>query len=383
MLTICLSAQQTDQLLLETKGKNILTKEWSVSNGLISNSIGKIGKTKQGFLFICTFNGISFFDGKNFQNYNSTNVPALKTNIIADYCIDKDSTFWIATYRGIVAFKDNDFFVPDKLQELESTNIQSIDIDKNGTLWIGSVANGLFKYANGQLEKVKEIVSLEKSIVSLVYSDNEGNTWIGTESGLLYRYDGKKYTRIFHDRVENSISSAARDKKGNYYFGTRNGLFRYENDTIVKLAYEINFINDITVDDSDKLWLSTNSGIFIYDSNTKELTPFCPNEEWANQIIQTIYFDYDGNIWIGTYRKGVLQVRIGGFQNYPMNQHGISEVPSALIEVNDTTIWIGTDEGNIYSLTHSGYKKVKLKTNLNNSRIKSIFIDSKKNTWGL
>jgi signal transduction histidine kinase/ligand-binding sensor domain-containing protein len=222
---------------------------------------------------------------------------------------------------------------------------------------------------------------LEKSIVSLVYSDNEGSTWIGTESGLLYRYAGNKYTQIFHDRIENSMLSAAQDKNGNYYFGTRNGLFKYANDTIVELGYQINSINDITVDANDKLWLSTNSGIFIYNPGSKELKHFRQNEEWANQIIQTIYFDFDGNIWIGTYRKGVLQVRIGGFQNFSMSSSGISEVPSALVQVNDSTIWIGTDEGNIYSLTKSGYKKVRLKTNLNNSRIKSIFIDSKKNTW--
>jgi ligand-binding sensor domain-containing protein len=172
-----------------------------------------------------------------------------------------------------------------------------------------------------------------------------------------------------------------RDKNGNYYFGTRNGLFKYANDTIVELGYQINSINDITVDANDKLWLSTNSGIFIYNPGSKELKHFRQNEEWANQIIQTIYFDFDGNIWIGTYRKGVLQVRIGGFQNFSMSSSGISEVPSALVQVNDSTIWIGTDEGNIYSLTKSGYKKVRLKTNLNNSRIKSIFIDSKKNTW--
>jgi ligand-binding sensor domain-containing protein len=209
ILAYCLSAQLNEQLLPENKEGSLLVKEWSVNTGLTSNSIGKIGKTKEGFLFICTFNGISFFDGKNFQNYNSLNAPALKTNIISDFCIDKDSTFWIGTYRGVVVFKDNEFTAPENLKELESTNIQCIDIDKNGTLWIGTVANGLFKYENGKLEKVKEIALLEKSIVSLVYSDNEGSTWIGTESGLLYRYAGNKYTQIFHDRIENSMLSAA------------------------------------------------------------------------------------------------------------------------------------------------------------------------------
>ncbi len=381
MLTYCLSAQQSDQQLPEINGKNLLVKEWSVNNGLASNSLVKIGKTKQGFLFICTYNGISFFDGKNFKNYTSANVSALKTNIISDFCVDKDSTFWISTYRGIIAFKDNDFYVPEQLLELESTNIQSIDIDKNGTLWIGSVANGLFKYSNEKLEKVDEITDLEKSIISLLYCDNEGNTWIGTESGLLYRYNGKNYSRIFHDRVENSMLSAVKDKNGNYYFGTRNGLFKYDNDTIIELGLDVNIINDITLDDSNELWLSTNSGIYIYNQTKNELIRFCQKEEWANQIIQNIYFDNDGNIWIGTYRKGVLQIRTGGFQNFDMSSSGITEVPSALVEVNDSTIWVGTDEGNIYNLTKSGYKKVRLRTNLNNSRIKSIFIDSKNNTW--
>jgi ligand-binding sensor domain-containing protein/signal transduction histidine kinase len=374
-------AQEINTLFPENRKKDLLSKKWTVDDGLASNSIGKIGKTKKGFLFICTYNGISLFDGKNFRNFTSANVPALKTNSITKFCIDKDSIFWIATYRGVIAYDGFDFYTPDALKSLESINIQSIAIDKKGTLWIGTVANGLFSYANGALKKVDEIKSIEKTTVSLLFSDRLGNTWIGTESGILYRYDGKKYVEIFHDRVENSILSAFQDKKGRYYFGTRNGLYKYSNNTLEIVSNNISFINDIKAYNSQNLWLSTNRGVFLYNPDIEKISPFHLNEQTTNQIIQNTFFDTEGNIWIGTYRKGIIQLRVGGFKNSPFAKAGISEVPSALAQISDSAIWIGTDEGNIYQLVNGKYNKVRLKTNLNKSRIKSIFIDSKKNTW--
>ena len=350
-------------------------------DGLASNSVRKIGKTKDGFLFVATYNGISLFDGKNFINYTSSNAPAIKSNNIYDFCVDKDSVFWIATHRGIVAYNGNDFFSPKGLNKLEEYSIQCISSDKSGTLWVGTTSNGLFRFKNNQLEKIDALNGIEKNIISLLFPDRRGNLWIGTENGDLYCYDGKKYSKIFNAEINNGMLAAIEDKNGNYFFGTRNGLYTYKNDSLCLISKDINFINDIRQDKNGRLWIATNSGLYHYDKNNQKFLSAFSRKGLINQIIQTVFFDDNDLLWIGAYRKGLLQIRIGAFKNHSFSSLGIEEIPSALAEINDSTVWIGTDEGKIFELQNDKFKKIQFKYNLSNSRIKSILVDSKNTTW--
>jgi len=372
-----LKAQGLGELLSKNKEENLIVKTWSVSDGLVSNSVRKIGKTKSGFLFVTTYNGISFFDGKNFENFDTEDI----SSHIYDFCVDKDSIFWIATYRGVIAFDGQEFFVPDKFKELENHNIQTISIDKEGTLWIGTISDGLYYFKDKKLKKVTEIKDFNKSIVSLLFPDKVGNMWIGTEQGNLYKYDGERFEILLEAKINNGILSAIQDNNGNYYFGTRNGLFTYENDSILLVNSELTFINDFKLDKNGQLWIAAHSGLYYYNTNSKQFFSVFSKLGVSRQIIQTIYFDSEDIIWIGTYRKGLMQLRVGAFQNAPLFPYNIDEIPSALAEINDSTLWVGTDEGKVFELIDGRYSRVNFKTELNNGRIKSIFVDSKNTKW--
>lgn len=167
-----LAAQSIENILDPDKNKHFIIKERTVNEGLASNSIRKIGKTDKGLLLVATYNGISLFDGKNFKNYTSDNSPVIPSNNIYDFCVDKDSVFWIASYNGIVAYDGIGFFIPDRLKNIDDFNVQCLNFDKSGTLWIGTIANGLYIYKNNELKKVKELKHLSKNIVSLLYPDS-------------------------------------------------------------------------------------------------------------------------------------------------------------------------------------------------------------------
>lgn len=380
-LAASILAQGPGSLLIQKNEKNLIIKEWTVIEGLASNSVRKIGRTKNGFLFVVTYNGISLFDGKNFTNYTSSNAPAIKSNNIYDFCVDKDSIFWIATHRGVVVYNGKDFFIPKGLEALEEYSIQCINVDKSGVLWVGTTSNGLFRFRNNKLEKITELQGIEKNIISLIFPDKSGNVWIGTENGDLYQYDGKNYTEVYHAEINNGMLAAIEDEDGNYYFGTRNGLYTYKNDSIQLINKDINFINDIRQDKNGRLWIATNSGLFYYDKVNKQFFSAFSRKSLVNQIIQTVFFDDEDMIWIGTYRKGLLQIRIGAFKNHSFSSLGIEEIPSALEEINDSTLWIGTDEGKIFELQNNKLRKIEFYNNLSGSRIKSIFVDSKKTIW--
>jgi len=382
-LLLCdvLYSQGSGDMLIEQNKKNLIVRNFSINEGLASNSIRKIGKLANGYLFVATYDGISAFDGKNFINFNTSNVPAMKSNNIYDLFIDSQNRIWFGTHNGILAYDGEKFYSPKELQSLNNQDIQQIILDSNGVLWIGTSANGLFTFKNNKLLKVNEIPDLEKSIISLLFADNHGNVWIGTENGSLYKYDGKKFISILNAKITNGIFSAVQDSSNNYYFGTRKGLFTYKNDFISLVSDKVNFINDLCLDKKGRLWLATNSGLYYYKKEQNQFNILKHNDELVNQIIQTVYFDKEDIIWVGTYRKGLIQLRQGPFENFPFDEIGVNQIPSATIEYNDSTLLISTDEGELYQLRNKKLEKLEINSILKGNRVKSIYLDSKNSVW--
>lgn len=375
-------SQHIENLLINNNTQDIIIKNWSVDNGISSNAIIKIAKTHNGQLFIITYNGISLFNGKVFENYTTQNLPVLKTNYILDFCVTNDSLFWIATGKGIVLFNGYDFYRPKGLNYLQNTAIQCVNADKKGNIWIATLSNGLFKYKNNKLHKVTDIKDFDKDMTSMLFTDNNNNTWIGTSNGKLYMYNGKQYKKMFEDKQKHTILSAVQDKSGDCFFGTRNSLFIYNNNKFTYATDNIKSVNDIFIDKFNNIWLATSNGLYYYNKSKNTFNFIRVEEELNNYVFQTIYFDKDNNsLWIGSYRKGLLQLRPSIFRNMNFSKFKINETPSALAEKNDTTVWVGTDAGNIYENSCYTCKPTNFNNRKHKRQVKKILVDSKQNIW--
>ena len=67
-----------------------LFRNYSVNDGLVSNTIRRIFQDSKGFLWIATFEGLSKYDGHRFTNYNVAN--GLSHNLVNDIYEAKDGT---------------------------------------------------------------------------------------------------------------------------------------------------------------------------------------------------------------------------------------------------------------------------------------------------
>ena len=363
-----------------TSKDNFIVVSKTASDKLASNSVRKVCKTPNGYVFIATYNGISIYDGQEFINFNMENTPALKSNSIYDFCYAPDSTIWIATQSGITLFKDFEFYKPKIISSMDKYAIQKIICDQNGTIWIGTTSNGLYFYKNNKLNKVEKL-PIEKSIISVLYNDQEGKIWVGTENGDLFFIENDKINTVLLPKIANGVFSALQDSDGNYYFGSRNGVYTYKNDSLTILNKNINFINDIQQDNKGKIWFATNSGLYCYNKKDNLVLNFSDRKQINKQIIQTVFFDDENIMWISTYRKGLIQIRTSAFLNYPFTKSSIDEIPSSILFNKNGSIWVGTDEENIYELKNSAYTKVKLKSDLHGGRIKSLFQDNFGDIW--
>src|SRR5436190_9446003 len=77
-------------------------KAYTVTDGLPNNVINKIVRDSRGFLWFCTGEGLSRFDGYGFTTYGVD--QGLPHSTVNDFLETRSGELWIATNGGLVLF---------------------------------------------------------------------------------------------------------------------------------------------------------------------------------------------------------------------------------------------------------------------------------------
>lgn len=129
---------------------------------------------------------------------------------------------------------------------------------------------------------------LSQNSVITMLQDRQGFMWFGTEDGLN-KYDGYQFTIYKHDPEneqtisDNLVSKIYEDSNGNLWIGTRSGLDRFErsNETFLHFqddplnpnSVQGKWVTSIMEDSSGNLWIGTDdAGISMLDPSTEEFS---------------------------------------------------------------------------------------------------------------
>lgn len=218
---------------------------------------------------------------------------------------------------------------------------------------------------------------LSQNNVMCILQDMRGFMWFGTRDGLN-RYDGYTFTvyrndpNNKHSLSSNFITGLTEDSKGNIWISTRGGgLNRYdrEKDRFDHFIFDpsksngisSNLLDGMYKDHNDNLWLCTeDAGIDFYDQGTKTFRNFRRNKKDSNTVssnsIRCVFEDSDHNIWIGTY-DGIVDVynpETGVFSHYDGKSTGRAiRGVKAIMEDSKKRIWIGTVGQGLYRFNKS------------------------------
>jgi len=232
---------------------------------------------------------------------------------------------------------------------------------------------------------------LSQSNVTCILQDNKGFMWFGTFNGLN-KFDGYDFTTFnysFEDTnsiSHNYISSLYQDQDGYLWVGTSEGLNRYDYETNIFKSYKHqednpnsisdNQIGRILKDSKGRLWIGTrNGGLVLFDPETDGFVhPVIDNKKISleNCQIDEVFEDSDGNLWIA-HSNGTLDI-------YEMDESGkdIFKVYrikltnfqiTTIVESANKNIWIATQGDGLYrvKLVNGNLKRLAYYANKKNN----------------
>ncbi|MGI2336491.1 MAG: sensor histidine kinase [Dehalogenimonas sp.] len=215
---------------------------------------------------------------------------------------------------------------------------------------------------------ISEPLIKQNSILSII-QDKTGFLWFGTTDGLV-RYDGVRTTEFRHDPSnEHSLSndyvfSIAQDDQGDIWLGTNNGLNKFDINTNSFTRYYAdpessdnwlsgNVVRCLTWDDRGSLWIGTDNGVDKYDPSSRVVEHFQRHQDdsgLSHNLILSLWVDDSEDVWIGTdnglNRLNMKSGEITRYLNDPQNTVTISNnVVMALFKDQYGELWAGTDGG--------------------------------------
>ncbi len=170
-----------------------------------------------------------------------------------------------------------------------------------------------------------------------------------------------KHFGVDNGLSQNTVMAIFQDSQGFMWFGTKDGLNRYDGHSFRIFRHEPgnpnaigdNIIRDINEDDNHQIWIGTDEGIFLYHPTTECFSPFrvatADNKTIQGEIMD-IKKDAHGNMWIVAGGQGVFcyskQQKTLTYHQHP-SQFPAQARTASLSIAADNTIWTGMIWGGI------------------------------------
>lgn len=385
---------------------DVILQTWTEKDGLPQMTAQSMCQTRDGYIWIGTYQGLVRYDGARFVIFDKDNTPQINDNSITALANDSEGALWIGTRNGITLLKsgvftlfttknglpDNDTraFLQDrdgvtfwigtksglsayrqgKISTLPAPkDISALAQDLQGTLWIGTRSAGLFCLNNGLTSTLTTDNGLSNNSINTLLAGTKGALWIGTRGGGVSRLTrdtkGKIVitTRTTKNGLSNDrVSSLAEDQTGTIWVGTEGGgLNRLGNDSLRSFTAHStiehfstpeglpnNEIRSLLPDKEGALWIGTNHGLARIRQGA--ITTITTKNGLANDYIHPILQDRSGAIWIGT-EGGLTRFENGAFTHFTMKEGVTNNFINALLQDRTGAYWIGTRGGGVSKLT--------------------------------
>jgi len=415
----------TTQKVLGQHGAPIIFDHYGVSEGFDASQVLCLQKSKDGYLWIGTEQGLLRYDGHSFKTFrtNPFDTTTISSNYIRKIEEDKRGHLWVLALPDLDVFDPNTgkskrIKIPPAIDKEKHLDIRCIKYDEsNDIIWFGT-NKGLLYSIGGDVTLQQELIPVKETVTGIhaIEIDKNGVLWLCANDGL-WRYDLRDCSIQNFHRPDKSADTPADDGFINSYLDKKNniiwigtwvhGLMKFEITTEKMSVYTYGDKSKIQngilcidqsgfCDEENLLWLGTTDGIKTFDIITNKFESYKSDEYYDNKGISGAGFCFEPTeaegMWIGTYR---------GLHRYDTYKQNVKVIDIPLLDAQadwtlgnivfevsgqkDSIIWFGVGYESFYNYDMILKKEIPIRSVLKAYCDKvdpyTLYIDSKNILW--
>jgi ligand-binding sensor domain-containing protein len=392
VLMLLIGSLNAEAELRTIQSEDYVMEVWNTDSGLPDSTVTSIGQTPDGYLWVGTLtSGLARFDGVRFVNFNQVNTAPLEDPEVYQLQVDPEGTLWIGYVEGeLFSYRQGRFWdEPIKmsppgalLNGLVGCHAEHITMSTMGGWLIRSDRQA-------GTNRWQVLMPPDTETGTPFYEDSQGTIWYRTADAGLEQLKNGQFQRVtnFAGLASHQINTVAKDAAGRIWVGTEKELAVWDGNVFVNLT-PTNGPAEIAV---RQIAFCAGAGVWVRLDNRLSK---CVGRKWtAKAVLQDgrfgpsarpiqMFCDQWGGVWISHHGGGLLHVDATGRADYLGEKEGL---PNGLVECcfqdREGNVWAGLDRAGLVCLRKRTFHEVWAPGMVHNYFATSVCQDSKGAIW--
>lgn len=337
-------------------GEPLFFRSINKEQGLSQVSVIDMIKSRSGYLWIATQDGLNRYDGYSFKTYkhDPSDPTSISDNFVWSIVEDNQGYLWVGTAKGGLNRFDPRTerfqrfqFQADDATSLSNNQVLDLFIDQQQQLWIATAGGGVNLFNAKDQTFTRFLNTAEKpnllngNTVKVIADAGDGQLWLGYSHAPFLVSPGKGFSRFDPNTQRNQdFNSQATLADPN--------------------------VTDIFMLDDENVFISTyGGGVVVLDSATEAISQLPLPEPLSKARVMNLSFDSQRTLWMAIMGGGLVEYdiatrraflhRANEAESLSLNHNSLSHV-----KVDDNLLWAGTwQEGlNVSNINGRRFPKI-------------------------